>query len=1176
MIRPLRWLHLSDLHLGHADPVRSWQVGEEFAASIQHSPFGDPPDVLLLSGDLTDSGTSEQFGLVDAFLDNLCTLLGGNPVIIPVPGNHDVLRPDRRRAREFRILDDYPRGRSDELVAELIDQLWSGWDASPIAPLFAPYTAWRARYIVSRPGVEIHASHFPGDLRVELALPGVTPTCFIGLNTAWRQYRDGNFHGALELPLEQFYAALARGSDPLALLRASGRRNLLVTHHAPSWLRNRDDFFTSIFPPDRFVAHLHGQRHGPASTSYSGFGGPARHTFQVASLFGRPRDEKRPLGYAWGSIAIDGELKIWPIRHIQRPDQTRAFIPDTDFDLDDEHAFILRPRDLPVPAPTPTAPGIDLTRYLQDLRDTTSHIDFAGLARTASCPIEQLYVRLHAYGRDLDRPREGDIDLDAVLAENQLLLVEGQPGAGKTTFLKRVANGLARGLLDEPGWRAVALGLCSDRRVPLPVFVRISQLLGRTHADRLLLLDWLAEQTCPKLEKTPTALPDPAFGARRKAWDARLAAGDAALLLDGLDEVGDPAERRRVFAMLDDILKHWPKCRLIVSSRPIALGALRARGFHLVTVAPFDHEQIRDFVARWIHALRTLQTDIPRDASLPEQQFSDSLFAAMRDRHEIRQLAQNPVMLTCLCVVHWNEKGLPDGRANVYRKAIHWLLEARKDSRERWYQRHAVLPLPLEQALAALALAMMDARGKRSHVDLRWAAEQLDPVVGRYFPAAHDPPTRVDEIGAWLRFECEYSGVVEELAGGQLRFWHLTFQEFLAALRLSQYGDNETQSQASQALRPWWPLVRDHLSDIQWRETIDMFPACLIDRGNDRVDVLLHRILYQHGLEPNVSQCAEITGVVGRLQTTLRAYEYQLPSDLDRRYSDLRAVTMQIFEPANAAQIEEHTRISAADALARVGDPRLTRGRFFENLIPLPGENVFLGKYPVTVEEYARFVADRGYQRDEYWDTEGLAFREKYRWHTPAEWEAQLAYRSRPVVRVSWFEAMAYCRWLKHTHQQTHLEFRLPTQAEWRAAASPDGRSYPWGTAPDPDSLHANFGERINRPTPVGIYPAGDGLHGHCDLAGNVWEWGIDIPEIVTWTDKDRREFGLPRYLFGGSYKSENVGSTAVREGLWTGLRHDCGFRVVAVPADDLSMRAGAGSESSGRRVVRVDGPRHV
>jgi formylglycine-generating enzyme required for sulfatase activity len=131
-------------------------------------------------------------------------------------------------------------------------------------------------------------------------------------------------------------------------------------------------------------------------------------------------------------------------------------------------------------------------------------------------------------------------------------------------------------------------------------------------------------------------------------------------------------------------------------------------------------------------------------------------------------------------------------------------------------------------------------------------------------------------------------------------------------------------------------------------------------------------------------------------------------------------------------------------------------------------EGFFLGKYPVTNAEYARFVAET--------------------WHNnpPFHWKGQVQQSEiadHPVVDVDWHDALSYCSWLRAV---TGKPIALPSEAQWeKAARGVDGRVYPWGDAWD--AARCNTREAT---TPVGAYsPTGDGPYGAGDQAGNVWEW---------------------------------------------------------------------------------------
>jgi len=192
---------------------------------------------------------------------------------------------------------------------------------------------------------------------------------------------------------------------------------------------------------------------------------------------------------------------------------------------------------------------------------------------------------------------------------------------------------------------------------------------------------------------------------------------------------------------------------------------------------------------------------------------------------------------------------------------------------------------------------------------------------------------------------------------------------------------------------------------------------------------------------------------------------------------------VRLLEPGTKASPVE--RISAGTALAYLGD-----SRDFEEMVDIPGgefkhgvqgEATYvmayrIGRYPVTNEQYARFLADNPAHpvpyRDEVWA-------EPYNWR-PQRRTYPEGKANHPVVLVSWEDAQAYCEW---------AGVRLPTETEWeKAARGEDGRIYPWGDDFDPE--RANVRESgIGSTTPVGVYPDGASPYGLLDCAGNVWEW---------------------------------------------------------------------------------------
>jgi sulfatase modifying factor 1 len=131
-----------------------------------------------------------------------------------------------------------------------------------------------------------------------------------------------------------------------------------------------------------------------------------------------------------------------------------------------------------------------------------------------------------------------------------------------------------------------------------------------------------------------------------------------------------------------------------------------------------------------------------------------------------------------------------------------------------------------------------------------------------------------------------------------------------------------------------------------------------------------------------------------------------------------------------------------------------------------------------------------------------------------------------PVVHISWFDAVSYCRW---------LGVRLPTEAEWEYAARGGlrGARFAWGDELMPDDtvrckiwngtfpIHNDLRDGYLTTAPVRAFPPnGFGLY---EVAGNVWEWTADwfSPTYYATSPVDNPRGptgGETRVIRGGSY----------------------------------------------------------
>ncbi|HUX34778.1 MAG TPA: ergothioneine biosynthesis protein EgtB [Gemmatimonadaceae bacterium] len=193
---------------------------------------------------------------------------------------------------------------------------------------------------------------------------------------------------------------------------------------------------------------------------------------------------------------------------------------------------------------------------------------------------------------------------------------------------------------------------------------------------------------------------------------------------------------------------------------------------------------------------------------------------------------------------------------------------------------------------------------------------------------------------------------------------------------------------------------------------------------------------------------------------------------------------------------------------------------------------------PVTNGEYAAFIADGGYRRDDLWTDAGLAWRResnatapKYWTRDGDAWTARTMDRAaplptdHPVCHVCYHEAEAYARWAGK---------RLPTELEWETAASYDPangakRDYPWGDEL-PDHTRANVDQLAFGTSPVGAYAGHHSPLGCVDMIGNVWEWtSSDFGPWPGFTAFPYAEYS--EAFFGSDYKVLRGGSWATRPG---------------------------------------------
>lgn len=234
------------------------------------------------------------------------------------------------------------------------------------------------------------------------------------------------------------------------------------------------------------------------------------------------------------------------------------------------------------------------------------------------------------------------------------------------------------------------------------------------------------------------------------------------------------------------------------------------------------------------------------------------------------------------------------------------------------------------------------------------------------------------------------------------------------------------------------------------------------------------------------------------------------------------------------------------------------------------GRGFWIGRYTVTNAQFKLFVDAEGYKKRDFW-TEAIAAKRwrdgRFRgwndtWNEgPRQYPEPLSLGNHPAVGVSWYEALAFTRWLR---ERLEIDsFGLPSEAQWEYAARgpryapkamtpliraanaiPDvstatledfageikggstsvenRRIYPWGDDADPKKMNI-YKTGIGTTSAVGAFPLGVSVFGCEDMSGNVWEWTM-TKTTGDYEDYDKKVNNRPdggearRVLRGGAF----------------------------------------------------------
>lgn len=1055
-------LHLSDVHFKRKD-----QEVKVFRGIVQenlidvvtvHLKEHNKLDFVLVTGDIAFSGKKNEYNEAFDFFEKLKQVLPAGIQFLAVPGNHDV---DRKEVDRFLSMHCIVKNRqTDEFLVS------KKHIKNFINTKFNRYMNFIHRLnptLYESPNDYFWVKNF-SDKNVS----------FWGLNSCWACENDDDINN-ITLGLPQVNEAKKKSSTS---------NRILLMHHPigclnqPDLNRYRDDIFHNC------CLILHGHNHMDNALVLKN---PADSCICLGANASYTQDEDGFIGFqfveVWltqGSTAVE----VWPYR-LDTKGHLR-FVPDyTRWEGQKGPSFTLSTTGGSEGAPLKLEIPRDYIDWLSEFHSTLPVDQLSREGEVVLISLPEVYIPLettnpfYKCGDENDMKKSGEpitIDIEELVGRKKCLLLRGKAGMGKTTLLKHLAYSLTHGV--GPAALRGYLPVLVFLKDIWPIYKERLRRESATITFESLLKLYFKSIQCP--------LP-------MRILNAYLSQDHALLMLDGLDEVPKDI-RDKLVDMMHRFQFKYERNRFLITSRPQGINGKGMFWFgkYLQDIHELDNKKMDCFISRWFNAA------YPNAQGLAGPTARD-MISDIHHHAYVSVFTRNPLLLTALCIFYQVEgKKFPDQRADLYDRIVFNLIY------RRFHESDPELVSRVHEYLMSLAFTMQK-RNCKSIED--WEAmevlKEMYPSTDAESPAEYKK--RIEKLFNRIEPVC---GLLHRMSSGEIEFAHLSFQEFLAA----NYMLDMDFDYKKFLKYPWW------------EETILLYTGLMNLRMKKKSNKIVSVILNKYK-QPRV----QLLG-----SRALRDFH---PI---KREEEVVTLTREKLGKIIRSDTSIEERFEAGEILGTLGDPRIdiqtpplvtvdagkfTRGST-EDKRESPVCDIYLdefmiGKYPVTNEEFKAFIADGGYNKKDYWTSEGWQWLQEKKFLQPRYWyDRKWTSPNFPVMGVSWHEASAYARWLS---QKTGEIFDLPTEVQWeKAARGIEGLIYPWGN--DFDAHRCNSDE-FKRPqtSPVGIYPGGESPYGCMDMSGNVWEWCAD------WYEKNYYQKSPKTNPQGPSQGSHKV----VRGGGW-------------------------------------------
>jgi hypothetical protein len=520
-----------------------------------------------------------------------------------------------------------------------------------------------------------------------------------------------------------------------------------------------------------------------------------------------PREEPAEIGFFIGEI--DVESKSGYVEGFRWSKRNNNWIPNSEFSFPQKGAYDGRYYF----AKSETANNVyynnDIMKstrnhYIKYLKYECGEIRLDGLPFDSeignrNIALEKLFVPLrfsvretlkdspsNLYDSDYDEFLQWEGAIGNIIPDdgNFRLVVFAGPGGGKTTWMKRLASAYGIGNIENVDDHL-------PKRTLFPIWIKCRQFGDDTSLSMLEIIRKIPERAEFALD---THMEQSFF----QMVSEHIQDGTALFLIDGLDEIGNEANRQAFISKLNRFVSMNEKVNIVMTSRIVGYNQITQNlfpDFLRCKIQPFDQDDIKRLCVGWHKIVLGDTNEVIENAQ--------KLSSIIIDNDRIYTLAQTPVLLTTLLLVNRRIGRLPTKRADLYYEAIKVLLDS--------WGIIARRPIDLKEAIPQLAYLahhmifhnkMRPTIGETELVRvLLQAREDLQEYFSTSSETIHQFIERVEDRSALLmkrgfREKNEDDNQLEI----EYEFQHLTFQEYLAAYAVAHqyYPEAKRESRVTE------------------------------------------------------------------------------------------------------------------------------------------------------------------------------------------------------------------------------------------------------------------------------------------------------------------------------------------------------------------------------------------